>query len=161
MVALLHQYNGLTGHDRKHCCCSHWCDMFYFFFSRPINAKTVLLCLYLEYIANIMFLSVCLCVWEQGSSCAEDFRIMNTTKSIALINSESLDSWRMKLHDNSDSNITKWVCDVICFDYSYDRNLPLGNHLLFQRFIEWHTLTFSLFLTKVATKAAFIWSSIQ
>ncbi|KTF92285.1 hypothetical protein cypCar_00012607 [Cyprinus carpio] len=43
---------------------------------------------------------------KQGSSCPEDFRIMNTTKSIAVINSESLDSWRMKLHDNSDSSIT-------------------------------------------------------
>ncbi|XP_016395291.1 probable E3 ubiquitin-protein ligase HERC3 [Sinocyclocheilus rhinocerous] len=43
---------------------------------------------------------------KEGSSCPEDFRIVNTTKSIALINSESLDSWRMKLHDNSDSSIT-------------------------------------------------------
>uniref|UniRef100_A0A672KE29 Probable E3 ubiquitin-protein ligase HERC3 n=1 Tax=Sinocyclocheilus grahami TaxID=75366 RepID=A0A672KE29_SINGR len=43
---------------------------------------------------------------KEGSSCPEDFRIMNTIKSIALINSESLDSWRMKLHDNSDSSIT-------------------------------------------------------
>ncbi|XP_042617089.1 probable E3 ubiquitin-protein ligase HERC3 [Cyprinus carpio] len=43
---------------------------------------------------------------KEGASCPEDFRIMNTTKSIALINSESLDSWRMKLHDNSDSSIT-------------------------------------------------------
>ncbi|XP_016124859.1 probable E3 ubiquitin-protein ligase HERC3 [Sinocyclocheilus grahami] len=43
---------------------------------------------------------------KEGSSCPEDFRIMNTTKSIAVINSESLDSWRMKLHDNSDSSIT-------------------------------------------------------
>lgn len=34
--------------------------MFYFFFIRPINVKTVLLYLYLEYILNIMFLSVCL-----------------------------------------------------------------------------------------------------
>ncbi len=59
-VALLHQYNRLTGHDKKHCCCSHWCDMFYLFFSWPINAKSVLLCLYLEFIANIMFV----CVFE-------------------------------------------------------------------------------------------------
>uniref|UniRef100_A0A673FTS5 Probable E3 ubiquitin-protein ligase HERC3 n=1 Tax=Sinocyclocheilus rhinocerous TaxID=307959 RepID=A0A673FTS5_9TELE len=43
---------------------------------------------------------------KEGSSCPEDFRILNTTKSIAVINSESLDSWRMKLHDNSDSSIT-------------------------------------------------------
>jgi len=46
---------------------------------------------------------------------------MNTTKSIALINSESLDSWRMKLHDNSDSSITKWVYDYIQFGHSYDQ----------------------------------------
>uniref|UniRef100_A0A8C1NV38 HECT domain-containing protein n=1 Tax=Cyprinus carpio TaxID=7962 RepID=A0A8C1NV38_CYPCA len=33
---------------------------------------------------------------KQGSSCPEDFRIMNTTKSIAVINSESLDTiWRL------------------------------------------------------------------
>uniref|UniRef100_A0A671SK67 HECT and RLD domain containing E3 ubiquitin protein ligase 3 n=1 Tax=Sinocyclocheilus anshuiensis TaxID=1608454 RepID=A0A671SK67_9TELE len=55
---------------------------------------------------------------EQGSSCPEDFRIMNTTKSIAVINSESLDSWRMKLHDNSDSSIT-----------NYDRGLAEIYHL--------------------------------
>ncbi len=54
---------------------------------------------------------------------------MNNTKRIALINSESLDSWRMKLHDSSDSNITKWVCDVIRFDYSYDRSLAEIFHL--------------------------------
>uniref|UniRef100_A0A8C2DV79 HECT domain-containing protein n=1 Tax=Cyprinus carpio TaxID=7962 RepID=A0A8C2DV79_CYPCA len=50
-----------------------------------------------------------------------DFRIMNTTKSIALINSESLDSWRMKLHDNSDSSITNiWILISTCCFHSDD-----------------------------------------
>ncbi|KAI4884476.1 hypothetical protein NFI96_014104 [Prochilodus magdalenae] len=38
--------------------------------------------------------------------CPEDFRIMNMSKSISVINSESLNSWRLKLLDTSDSSIT-------------------------------------------------------
>uniref|UniRef100_A0A8C1IGS1 HECT and RLD domain containing E3 ubiquitin protein ligase 3 n=1 Tax=Cyprinus carpio TaxID=7962 RepID=A0A8C1IGS1_CYPCA len=81
----------------------------------PINdktIKTILLCLFLEYIVTCGY---------NGASCPEDFRIMNTTKSIALINSESLDSWRMKLHDNSDSSITNiWILISTCCFHSDD-----------------------------------------
>ncbi|KAL6487855.1 hypothetical protein MHYP_G00044810 [Metynnis hypsauchen] len=38
--------------------------------------------------------------------CPEDFRIISTSKSISLINYESLNSWRLKLLDSSDSSIT-------------------------------------------------------
>uniref|UniRef100_A0A8C1YVM0 HECT and RLD domain containing E3 ubiquitin protein ligase 3 n=1 Tax=Cyprinus carpio TaxID=7962 RepID=A0A8C1YVM0_CYPCA len=81
----------------------------------PINdktIKTILLCVFLEYIVTCGY---------NGASCPEDFRIMNTTKSIALINSESLDSWRMKLHDNSDSSITNiWILISTCCFHSDD-----------------------------------------
>ncbi|XP_076831350.1 putative E3 ubiquitin-protein ligase HERC3 isoform X2 [Brachyhypopomus gauderio] len=40
----------------------------------------------------------------------EDFRITNTSKSISLINYESLNSWRLKLLDTSDSSI---INDII------------------------------------------------
>lgn len=57
MVAPFHQYNGLTGHD-KNTAVALTDVMFYFFFSRAINVKSILLCLYLGYIVNIMFLCV-------------------------------------------------------------------------------------------------------
>lgn len=47
--------------------------------------------------------------WLFQQSCPEDFRAMNTSKSISLINKESLNSWRLKLLDSSDPGITKWV----------------------------------------------------
>uniref|UniRef100_A0A8C1C6B5 HECT and RLD domain containing E3 ubiquitin protein ligase 3 n=1 Tax=Cyprinus carpio carpio TaxID=630221 RepID=A0A8C1C6B5_CYPCA len=47
---------------------------------------------------------------KSGASCPEDFRIMNTTKSIALINSESLDSWRMNI----------WILISTCCFHSDD-----------------------------------------
>ncbi|XP_066534817.1 probable E3 ubiquitin-protein ligase HERC3 [Hoplias malabaricus] len=39
-------------------------------------------------------------------SCPEDFRIINASKSISLINNESLNNWRLKLLETSDSIIT-------------------------------------------------------
>ncbi|XP_026059518.1 probable E3 ubiquitin-protein ligase HERC3 [Carassius auratus] len=60
---------------------------------------------------------------KEGASCPEDFRIMNATKSIALINSESLDRWRMKLHDSSDSSITNDIIllfsSIACWNASF------------------------------------------
>uniref|UniRef100_A0A8B9L2J8 HECT and RLD domain containing E3 ubiquitin protein ligase 3 n=1 Tax=Astyanax mexicanus TaxID=7994 RepID=A0A8B9L2J8_ASTMX len=43
---------------------------------------------------------VCVC----SQNCPEDFRIINTSKSISLINDESLNSWRVRLLDGADSN---------------------------------------------------------
>ncbi|XP_062852313.1 probable E3 ubiquitin-protein ligase HERC3 isoform X2 [Trichomycterus rosablanca] len=45
-------------------------------------------------------------VLSHDKCCPEDFRIINTSRSISLINKESLNSWRMKLVDNADSSIT-------------------------------------------------------
>ncbi|XP_060782468.1 probable E3 ubiquitin-protein ligase HERC3 isoform X2 [Neoarius graeffei] len=45
-------------------------------------------------------------VLSHGKSCPEDFRVINTSKSISLINKESLNSWRLKLLDSTDSTIT-------------------------------------------------------
>ncbi|XP_072534619.1 probable E3 ubiquitin-protein ligase HERC3 [Salminus brasiliensis] len=43
---------------------------------------------------------------SRDKSCPEDFRVINTSKSISLINSESLNSWRLRLLDSADSSIT-------------------------------------------------------
>ncbi|KAA0721997.1 putative E3 ubiquitin-protein ligase HERC3 [Triplophysa tibetana] len=60
---------------------------------------------------------------KERTCCPEDFRIMNTTKSITLINSESLDSWRIKLHDNCDSSITNDIIILLsstaCWNASF------------------------------------------
>ncbi|XP_047009907.1 probable E3 ubiquitin-protein ligase HERC3 isoform X1 [Ictalurus punctatus] len=45
-------------------------------------------------------------VLSRGKSCPEDFRVINASKSISLINKESLNSWRLKLLDSTDSSIT-------------------------------------------------------
>lgn len=60
---------------------------------------------------------------KEGICHPEDFRIMNTTKSIAQISSESLDSWRLKLHDSSESNITNDIIVLLsstaCWNASF------------------------------------------
>ncbi|KAK3554356.1 hypothetical protein QTP70_022588 [Hemibagrus guttatus] len=43
---------------------------------------------------------------SHGKNCPEDFRVINTSKSISLINKDSLNSWRLKLLDSTDSTIT-------------------------------------------------------
>ncbi|XP_061102038.1 probable E3 ubiquitin-protein ligase HERC3 isoform X1 [Conger conger] len=43
---------------------------------------------------------------RESSPAPEDFRIINSTKSISVINQESLNAWRVKLLDGSDSSIT-------------------------------------------------------
>ncbi|XP_058241590.1 probable E3 ubiquitin-protein ligase HERC3 isoform X3 [Hemibagrus wyckioides] len=43
---------------------------------------------------------------SHGKNCPEDFRVINTSKSISLINKDSLNSWRLKLLDSTDSSIT-------------------------------------------------------
>ncbi|XP_071391939.1 probable E3 ubiquitin-protein ligase HERC3 isoform X1 [Centroberyx affinis] len=43
---------------------------------------------------------------EQSSIPPEDFRVINFSKGISQINYESLNSWRMKLIDNTDSSVT-------------------------------------------------------
>ncbi|KAF5898051.1 putative E3 ubiquitin-protein ligase HERC3, partial [Clarias magur] len=45
-------------------------------------------------------------VLSRGKSCPEDFRVISTSKSISLINKESLNSWRLKLTDSTDSSNT-------------------------------------------------------
>ncbi|KAJ8336195.1 hypothetical protein SKAU_G00395380 [Synaphobranchus kaupii] len=42
----------------------------------------------------------------ESSRVPEDFRIINSTKSISVINQENLNTWRMKLLEGSDSSIT-------------------------------------------------------
>uniref|UniRef100_A0A8C9S9W4 HECT and RLD domain containing E3 ubiquitin protein ligase 3 n=1 Tax=Scleropages formosus TaxID=113540 RepID=A0A8C9S9W4_SCLFO len=51
----------------------------------------------------IVFCVLCTC----NSIAPEDFRVINTTKSISIINYENLDTWRMRLTDSTDSSITK------------------------------------------------------
>uniref|UniRef100_A0A8B9L3M2 HECT and RLD domain containing E3 ubiquitin protein ligase 3 n=1 Tax=Astyanax mexicanus TaxID=7994 RepID=A0A8B9L3M2_ASTMX len=46
---------------------------------------------------------------SREKNCPEDFRIINTSKSISLINDESLNSWRVRLLDGADSSITNDV----------------------------------------------------
>uniref|UniRef100_A0A8C7TN25 HECT and RLD domain containing E3 ubiquitin protein ligase 3 n=1 Tax=Oncorhynchus mykiss TaxID=8022 RepID=A0A8C7TN25_ONCMY len=48
---------------------------------------------------------------EASSTPPEDFRVTNISRSISLINDASLNTWRMKLLDNTDSTITNlsWV----------------------------------------------------
>ncbi|XP_064190725.1 probable E3 ubiquitin-protein ligase HERC3 isoform X1 [Anguilla rostrata] len=43
---------------------------------------------------------------KESSTVPEDFRIINSTKSISIINQENLNTWRMKLLEGSDSGIT-------------------------------------------------------
>ncbi|KAI1887409.1 hypothetical protein AGOR_G00190000 [Albula goreensis] len=43
---------------------------------------------------------------QESPPVPEDFRIINSTKSISIINQESLNTWRMKLLEGSDSSIT-------------------------------------------------------
>ncbi|XP_018591314.1 putative E3 ubiquitin-protein ligase HERC3 [Scleropages formosus] len=43
---------------------------------------------------------------KENSIAPEDFRVINTTKSISIINYENLDTWRMRLTDSTDSSIT-------------------------------------------------------
>ncbi|KAI5616862.1 putative E3 ubiquitin-protein ligase HERC3, partial [Silurus asotus] len=45
-------------------------------------------------------------VLSHDMSSPEDFRVISTSRSISLINKESLNSWRLKLLDASDSSIT-------------------------------------------------------
>ncbi|TRY88331.1 hypothetical protein DNTS_018819 [Danionella cerebrum] len=74
---------------------------------------------------NFMLLST-----KEGCTCTEDFRILNSTKSIGLINFESLDSWRMKLHDNSESginnDITLLLSSTACWNGSFLDQRALG-----------------------------------
>ncbi|XP_036789586.1 probable E3 ubiquitin-protein ligase HERC3 isoform X3 [Oncorhynchus mykiss] len=46
---------------------------------------------------------------EKSSTPPEDFRVTNISRSISLINDASLNTWRMKLLDNTDSTITNDV----------------------------------------------------
>ncbi|XP_055779406.1 probable E3 ubiquitin-protein ligase HERC3 isoform X1 [Salvelinus fontinalis] len=46
---------------------------------------------------------------EKSSTAPEDFRVTNISRSISLINDASLNTWRMKLLDNTDSTITNDV----------------------------------------------------
>uniref|UniRef100_A0AAR2LB21 HECT domain-containing protein n=1 Tax=Pygocentrus nattereri TaxID=42514 RepID=A0AAR2LB21_PYGNA len=54
----------------------------------------------------ILTVCVCVCVCVCVQRWPEDFRVISTSKSISLINYESLNSWRLKLLDSSDSSIT-------------------------------------------------------
>ncbi|XP_030643542.1 putative E3 ubiquitin-protein ligase HERC3 [Chanos chanos] len=60
---------------------------------------------------------------NESSSCPEDFRIINTSKSISLINYDSLNMWRMKLTDTADSNITNDIIPLLsspaCWNASF------------------------------------------
>uniref|UniRef100_A0A673YZH7 HECT and RLD domain containing E3 ubiquitin protein ligase 3 n=1 Tax=Salmo trutta TaxID=8032 RepID=A0A673YZH7_SALTR len=50
-----------------------------------------------------------------SSTAPEDFRVTNISRSISLINDASLNTWRMKLLDNTDSTITNLVLKALLF----------------------------------------------
>uniref|UniRef100_A0A8B9L2S3 HECT and RLD domain containing E3 ubiquitin protein ligase 3 n=1 Tax=Astyanax mexicanus TaxID=7994 RepID=A0A8B9L2S3_ASTMX len=72
------------------------------------------------FVNSYINLSVFVCVCSQN--CPEDFRIINTSKSISLINDESLNSWRVRLLDGADSSITN--IDFKHFDDGHFKTNP-------------------------------------
>lgn len=52
-------------------------------------------------------LAMLLLLSSQDLVVPEDFRVINTSRSISLINYESLNTLRLKLSDSTDSNTTK------------------------------------------------------
>uniref|UniRef100_A0A6Q2ZKW2 HECT domain-containing protein n=1 Tax=Esox lucius TaxID=8010 RepID=A0A6Q2ZKW2_ESOLU len=60
---------------------------------------------------------------EVSSTAPEDFRVTNISKSISLINYDRLNTWRMKLLDNTDSTITKDIIVLLsstaCWNASF------------------------------------------
>uniref|UniRef100_A0A6Q2X9Z2 HECT domain-containing protein n=1 Tax=Esox lucius TaxID=8010 RepID=A0A6Q2X9Z2_ESOLU len=60
---------------------------------------------------------------NESSTAPEDFRVTNISKSISLINYDRLNTWRMKLLDNTDSTITKDIIVLLsstaCWNASF------------------------------------------
>ncbi|KAJ8000715.1 hypothetical protein DPEC_G00183230 [Dallia pectoralis] len=60
---------------------------------------------------------------KESSTAPEDFRVTDISKSISTINSDSLNKWRVKLVDNTDSTITKDIIVLLssaaCWNASF------------------------------------------